>query len=209
MIDNVRYKAVSQEAEPTFYLSTAQTQIMFPLLRQWVVVSKSGTPAETLIPQIQRALKEFDPSLAANFTTSEAVMNNALKRQQLGMTLMLVFGATALVLAAIGLYGVIAYAAAQRRGELATRIALGASGQQVFWLMMSGGQRLMAVGVGLGLLLAYAVGRIVYGSVFAMRAADPVVLLTAVVLVTAVAWFAIMIPAVRASRQDPVRALRD
>lgn len=209
MIDDVRYRAVSEEAEPTFYLSTSQTQITFPLLRQWVVVSKSGKASEALIPQIQRALKEFDPSVSANFTTSEAVLGNALKRQQLGMTLMLVFGATALVLAAIGLYGVIAYAATQRRGELATRIALGASGRQVFWLMMSGGQRLVAIGVVLGLILAFGVGRIVSGSVFAMRAADPVVLLSAGALVTAVAWIATMIPAVRASRRDPLSALRD
>jgi len=207
VIDDIRYKAVSEEAEPTFYLSQAQTT--FPLRRQWVVLSSPGRPAEALIPQIQNALKAFDPSLAASFTTSETVIDNTLKRQQLGMTLMLVFGATALVLAAIGLYGVIAYAAAQRRGELATRIALGASGRQVFWLMMSGGQRLMAIGVVLGLFLAYAAGRIVSGSVFAMRAADPVVLLTAAALVAAVAWMATMVPAVRASRQDPVSALRD
>jgi predicted permease len=207
VIDDIRYKAVSEEAEPTFYLPP--TQIPFPLRRQWVVVSSPGRPAETLIPQIQNALKEFDPSLAATFTTSETVIDNTLKRQQLGVTLMLVFGATALALAAIGLYGVIAYAAAQRRGELATRIALGASGRQVFWLMMSGGQRLMAIGVVLGLFLAYAAGRIVSGSVFAMRAADPLVLLTAAMIVAMVAWIATMIPAVRASRQDPVRALRD
>jgi hypothetical protein len=90
-------------------------------------------------------LRAFDPSLAATFTTSETVIDNTLKRQQLGMTLMLAFGATTLAVAAIGLYRLIAYAAAQRRGELATRIALGASGRQVFWLMMSGGQRLMAI----------------------------------------------------------------
>lgn len=207
VIENIRYKAVSEEAEPTVYQALAQ--MTFPLRRQWVVVSNAGQPAAMLIPRIQDALKAFDPSLAATFTTSRSVIDDTLKRQQLGMTLMLVFGATALALAAIGLYGVIAYAAAQRRGELATRIALGASGRQVFWLMMSGGQQLTAVGVVLGLLLAYAAGRLVSGSVFAMRAADPVVLLTAGALVAAVAWIATMVPAVRASRQDPVSALRD
>lgn len=207
VIDDIRYKALFEEAEPTFYLP--QGQITFPLRRQSVVVATPDKPADALIPQIRNALKEFDPSLAANFLSSETIIGGTLKRQQLGMTLMLVFGATALALAAIGLYGVIAYAAAQRRGELATRIALGASGQQVFWMMMSGGQRLMAVGVVLGLFLAYAEGRIVSGSVFAMRAADPLVLLTAATLVAMVAWIATMIPAVRASRQDPVSALRD
>jgi ABC-type antimicrobial peptide transport system permease subunit len=170
------------------------------------VVSTPDKPAETLIPQIRNALKAFDPSLAATFTTYETVVGGTLARQQLGMTLMLVFGATALALAAIGLYGVIAYASAQRRGEIATRIALGASRRQVFWIMMGGGKGLMAVGVVLGLFLAYAAGRIVSGSVFAMRAADPLVLLTAATLVAMVAWIATMIPAVRASRQDPVSA---
>ena len=206
VVDDIRYKTISEEAEPTFYLPQPQT---FTLRRQWVVVSSSGVPANALIPQIQNALKQFDPSLAATFTTSEAVIDSTLKRQQLGMTLMLVFGATALVLAAIGLYGVIAYAAAQRQGELATRIALGASAQQVFWLMMSGGLRLIVSGVVLGLFLAYAAGRIASGSVFAMRASDPVVLLSAGALVATVAWMATMVPAVRASRQDPVSALRD
>lgn len=207
VIDDIRYKSVSEVGEPTFYLS--QRQITFPLRRQSVVVSAPDKPADALVPQIRQALKEFDPSLVATYTSSDAIVGSTLQRQQLGMTLMLVFGATALGLAAIGLYGVIAYAAAQRRGELATRIALGASGRQVFWMMMSGGQRLMAVGVVLGLLLAYGAGRIVSGSVFAMRASDPLVLLTAATLVAMVAWVATMIPAVRASRQDPVAALRD
>ncbi len=130
VVDDMRYKALSQEDEATFYLPNAQWS--FPLRRHWVVVSSLGGPAVALIPQIRAALIEFDSSLSANFMTSEAVIDAALKRQELGMTLMMVFGATALTLAAIGLYGVIAYAAAQRRGELATRIALGASGRQVF-----------------------------------------------------------------------------
>ena len=71
------------------------------------------------------------------------------------MTLMLIFGATALALAAIGIYGVIAYVAAQRSGELATRIALGASCRQVFWLMMGAGQRLAVAGLLVGLAIAY------------------------------------------------------
>ncbi len=207
VIDDMRYKALSQEDEATFYLP--QSQWSFPMRRHWIVVASPGGRADALIPQIRAALVESDPSLSANFTTSDAVIDAALKRQELGMTLMMVFGATALTLAAIGLYGVIAYAAAQRRGELATRIALGASGRQVFWLMMSDGHRLMAIGVMLGLALAYVAGRIVSGSVFEMRAADPVVLLTAGAVVAAVAWLATVVPAVRASRQKPLSALRD
>ncbi|HEY7292798.1 MAG TPA: ABC transporter permease [Vicinamibacterales bacterium] len=205
--NDIRYKAVSEEAEPTFYLS--QEQVTYSVRRLSVVVSTADQPADALIPQIRNALKAFDPSLAANFTSAETIVDGTLRRQQLGMTLMLVFGATALALAAIGLYGVIAYAASQRRGELATRIALGASGRHVFWMMMSGGQRLIAVGVALGLCVAYAAGRIVSRNVFAMRAEDPLVLLTAATVVGMVAWIATTIPALRASRQDPVSVLRD
>jgi len=207
VVDDVRYKALWEEAEATLY--APQSQGVFPLMRQSVVVSREGGSAEALIPQIRDALTQFDPSLVVNFTPSDAIVHGTLGHQELGMTLMLVFGATALALAAIGLYGVIAYAAAQRRGELATRIALGASGRRVFWMMMSGGQRLMAIGVVLGVALAYAGGRLVSASVYAMHAADPFVLLTASALVVTVAWLATMIPAIKASRQDPVNALRD
>jgi hypothetical protein len=206
VIDDVRYKALSQEGEATFYLPQAQG---FQMLRQSVVVALGNTQANILVPNIRDALQQFDPGMVATFTTSEAIVDETLARQELGMTMMLVFGATALALAAIGLYGVIAYAAAQRRSELATRIALGASAQQVFWLMMSAGQRLMAIGAVLGLVLAYVGGRIASNNVFAMRATDPAVLLSAVALVAVVAWFATMIPAIRASRQDPANALRD
>lgn len=206
VVDDVRYRALSQPGEATFYVPTTQG---FEVARQSVVVAPGALTSDALVPVIRQALRRFDPGIVATFTTTDAIVGDTLARQELGMTLMLVFGATALALAAIGLYGVIAYAAAQRRAELATRIALGASGRQVFWLMMSAGQRLMALGVVLGLALAYVGGRLVAGNVFAMRAADPVVLLTAGALVGLVAWLATMVPAVRASRQDPVAALRD
>lgn len=206
VVDDVRYRDLTQPGEATFYVPTTQG---FEIARQSVVVAAgTGTP-DALVPPIREALRQFDPGTVATFTTTEAIVGDTLARQELGMTLMLVFGATALALAAIGLYGVIAYAAAQRRSELATRMALGASGRQVFWLMMSAGQRLMALGIVLGLALAYGGGRLVAGNVFEMRAADPVVLLTAGTVVAVVAWLATMLPAIRASRQDPVSALRD
>lgn len=124
------------------------------------------------------------------------------------MTLMLVFGAMALVLAGVGIYGVIAYAVEQRRTELATRIALGAPTPHVFRMLLGTGQRLAAVGVVIGLVAAYAGGRVVASYLYAMRAADPVVLVGAGAIVALVTITATMIPAARGSRVDPIRALR-
>jgi ABC-type antimicrobial peptide transport system permease subunit len=124
------------------------------------------------------------------------------------MTLMLIFGATALVLAAVGIYGVIAYASTQRLGEIATRLALGATPIEMFWLMTRRGQGLAAVGVVLGLVLAYGGGRTVESLVYGVHASDPIVLLSATVVVVLVTWIATAIPARRASRTDPVLVLR-
>ncbi|HWF85654.1 MAG TPA: FtsX-like permease family protein, partial [Vicinamibacterales bacterium] len=179
-----------------------------PLLRPAVVVTARGGDPQALVSGIRSELRAFDPQSLLAFTAAPDIVANTLSQQRLGMTLMLIFGAIALVLAAIGVYGVIAYAAAQRSGELATRIALGASARQVFWLMMGGGQRLALGGLMLGLAAAYLGGRLVSSRIFAMRAADPVVLIASGLIVAAVTGVAITIPAIRASRLDPSQALR-
>ena len=124
------------------------------------------------------------------------------------MTLMLLFGATALLLAAVGIYGVIAYASAERLGEIATRLALGATPSQVFWLMMRRGHWLAAAGAAIGLAAAYAGGRAVASTVYGLQASDPMVLASATAVVAAITWIATAIPARRAARIDPILALR-
>jgi putative ABC transport system permease protein len=175
--------------------------------RAVIVVPRVGSP-NGLIPTIRTSLKEFDPQMAVDFTTASDVVAGTLSRQELGMTLLLIFGATALVLAAIGIYGVIAYASAQREGEIATRIALGATSGAVFRLMLFEGQRMGVLGVILGVFVAYAGGRAASASVFAMRASDPLVLVSSTAIVALIALAATAVPAIRASRTDPIRALR-
>ena len=178
------------------------------MLRASVVVApSSGNPAAAIDP-LRNALNSFDPQLVVKFTPATEIVAKTTERQELGMTLMLVFGALALALAAVGIYGVIAYAVEQRRTELATRIALGAPSNQVFFMLLSTGQKLAVGGVVIGLAAAYAGGRVVASYLYAMRAADPIVLLSAGAIVALVTIAATMIPALRASRVDPVRALR-
>jgi putative ABC transport system permease protein len=206
VVDDIRYGSLAAAPDAAYYLS--ETQNRYVSLQQPVVVlARSGDP-HALAASIRSALAVFYPQIAMTVSDAPDIVAATLSRQRLGMTLMLIFGGLALVLAAIGIYGVIAYASAQRRPELATRIALGASAGQVFWLVMSSGQRLALIGILLGLAGAYAVGRIVAGSVYAMRAFDPVILITAAAVVAAITFFAAVIPAILASRMDPVRALR-
>ena len=113
------------------------------------------------------------------------LVDGTLRRQQLGMTLMLIFGGVAILLAAVGIYGVVAYAVSQRRGEMATRLALGATPGSVFWLVMRQGAVLALAGTAIGLVVAYLSGRIVASQIYAIRASDPLMLGAAIVLVAA------------------------
>jgi putative ABC transport system permease protein len=204
VVGDVRYRSIAEPAEPSFYVPQGQ----FPFPRQAVVIATRSPDASVMVPAVRNEITRVEPQLAFDVDTASRVVVSTLTRQQLGMTLMLVFGATALVLAAVGIYGVIAYASAQRLGEIATRLALGATPRQVFWLLMRRGQWLALTGVVIGLAAASAGGRAVASMVYGIDAADPLVLATATAVVVAITWIATAIPATRASRTDPILALR-
>jgi len=148
-------------------------------------------------------VRQFDPTIAVEFQLVRELVDNTLRRQQLGMTLMLIFGASAILLAAVGIYGVVAYAVSQRRGEMATRLALGATPGSIFMLVMRQGALLTLTGMAIGLFVAYLSGRIVASQIYAIRASDPLTLGAAIVVVAGIAALATTIPAWRASRLAP------
>jgi ABC-type antimicrobial peptide transport system permease subunit len=205
VVDDVRFNSILENDVSTYYLPFAQSG--FPILRPAIVVAGSGDPTAMVAP-LRDALSRFDPQMVVKFTTAESIVEATTRRQELGMTLMLVFGVMAMTLAGIGIYGVIAYSVAQRRTELATRIALGASSGVVLQMLLATGRNLAVAGLVVGLGAAYAVGRVVASSLYEMRAADPMVLLGAGALVAVVTMIATMIPAIGGSRVDPLRALR-
>ncbi len=205
VVDDVRYASLAVDPEPTFYIPN--TQQIWPNVRQTVVVAASGDPT-ALVERIRAELLRLDPRLLLTFTAAPRIIDAATTHQQLGMSLMLAFGAAALLLAAVGVYGVIAYVASSRRTELATRMALGATSGHVFRLMMGSALRVALVGGTIGIGLAYAGGRLLANSVFGISASDPLVLASAGGVVVMVAAVATLIPAIRVSRQDPIRALR-
>jgi putative ABC transport system permease protein len=199
VVDDVRQKTVKDEPEPAFYSPVSQ----LPLRRQTMVVATSGIDAASLQSAIRTQVRQLDPQIAVEFELVTDLVNGTLRRQQLGMTLMAIFGAVAILLAAVGIYGVVAYAVSQRRSEMATRLALGATPGSVFALVMKQGALLALAGTGIGLLVAYLSGRIVASQIYAIRASDPLMLSAAIVLVAAITALATMIPAWRASRLAP------
>ena len=150
----------------------------------------------------------MNPAAALDFERASDVVGGTLRRQELGMTLMLVFAGIAVVLAAVGIYGVISYSASLRRDEMATRLALGASPRSVFAMMMKRGATLGLIGAAIGVTLAYASGQIISNRVYAISASDPVILAIATLLITAITVLVTVIPAARAARVNPASALQ-
>jgi predicted permease len=204
VIDDVRQKSLADPAEPAFYVPMTQ----FPLRRATAVVSIGQSDVGVIERAIREEMRKINPTMALDFELASDVVGGTLRRQELGMTLMLIFGAIAIVLAAVGIYGVVSYAGSLRRDELATRLALGASPRSVFMLVMKQGAMLGLIGAGIGVGLAYLSGQVISNQVYAIRASDPVILAIATLLITAITFLATTIPAARAARLNPANALQ-
>ncbi|MCC7241941.1 MAG: FtsX-like permease family protein [Acidobacteria bacterium] len=161
------------------------------------------------MPLIRTELQQLDPLVPIEVSFLPQVVSDSLSRQRLGMLLMVLFGTVALLLAAIGVYGVFAYATSQRSREVAIRLAIGATPAEVFRHTFVRGQLMAVVGVLGGVILAYAAGRVLTGSLYQIRAADPLVLIASTAIVAAVAALATALPARRVARADPCVTLRD
>jgi putative ABC transport system permease protein len=204
VIADVRQKSLAEAAEPAYY----QPMTQFALGRATAVVSMSQSDPAAVEGAIRAEVRKLNPTMALDFELASDVVGGTLRRQELGMTLMLVFGGIAIVLAAVGIYGVVSYAGSLRREEMATRLALGASPRSVFLLVMRQGAMLGVVGAAIGVGLAYFSGQVISNRVYAIRASDPVILAIATLLISAITFLATTIPAARAARLNPADALQ-
>jgi predicted permease len=204
VIGDVRQKSLADPAEPAFYIPMTQA----PLPRATAVVSMSQSDPTAVERAIRAEVRKLNPTMALDFQLATDLVGGTLRRQELGMTLMLIFGGIAIVLAAVGIYGVVSYAGSLRREEMATRLALGASPRSVFWLVMKQGTTLGVAGAAIGVGLAYFSGQLISNRVYAIRASDPVILTIATVLITGITLLATTIPAARAARLNPATALQ-
>ena len=177
-------------------------------LRMMFYVRTAGDPTGS-IGVVRQAVREADANLpAVKVKTIEMRIRESLYAERLIAILSSAFGVLATLLAAIGLYGVIAYSVARRTGEIGVRMALGAVPADVLRLILSGAVRLAAAGIAVGLAAALAGGKLVESQLFGIKAADPLICAGATVLLGLVALVAAAVPAWRAARIDPVVALK-
>jgi putative ABC transport system permease protein len=180
--------------------------------RSWpfaTLLVRSPLPVETLSQTIQRAIWEFNQEQTiSNISPVKSLVKSSLTQPQLYLTLFGLFALLALLLAAIGLYGLIAYSVAQRTREFGIRYALGAQVRDVLRLVVGQGARLTALGLALGLLAAAAVARLMETLLFRTKAYDPFVFGGVALLLATIGLIAALLPALRATKADPVAALR-
>ena len=173
------------------------------------MVVRSTRPPQSLVPEVRAALAAYDPGLPnAEFYPLERLVDNAVAPRWLITRLLGFFSTLALTLAALGLYGVIAYSVTQRTQEIGIRMAIGAQRADVLQLILVDGLKLVALGVALGLAGALALTRVLHSLLFGVTAHDPLVFAVNAALLLAVATIACLLPALRATRVDPMVALR-
>jgi len=173
-----------------------------------LVVRTAGDPA-AITPSLRRAVRESDASIALyEVNTMERVRQLGFWQYGLFGSMFSVFGVVALLLAAIGVYGVISYSVSQRTQEIGVRVALGARRLDVLKLVVGQGMRLAGIGVGIGLVVALGITQVIRSLLFGVTPTDPLSFGLITVFLTAVAAVASWIPARRATGVDPVVALR-
>jgi putative ABC transport system permease protein len=205
VVGDVRYRSLEKPPEPTVYVNYRQR---LRGGRDFTVVMRSATPPGVLLAEARRLVSELRPNVAPRFETFQDVFSASLETRRFNLTLVGVFAGTALVLAAIGIYGVISYWVARRTREIGVRMALGAVPRNVLRLVLGRAGVTVFAGVVVGLVGAFALTRTMQSLLFGVTATDPATFAGVALLLGAVALLATYIPARRATKVDPMVALR-
>jgi putative ABC transport system permease protein len=205
VVGNVRHSALEEQAGLEMYLLGAQRG--WDVEEQLVVRSKG--PLASLVPAVRGTLREIDPAMPVDeFTSLGQIIDQAVSPKRLVTILLGLFSLLALALASVGIYGVIAYSVSQRTQELGIRLALGATTRDVLELVIGEGMKPVLIGLIIGLFSSFLLTRVMRSFLFGITATDPLTFAANTLLLCAVALLACWLPAHRATKLDPMEALR-
>jgi putative ABC transport system permease protein len=205
VVADVREGGFDGEVRPTFYSSARQR---IPSASRMELVIHAPRGVEPILPAVRAIFRELAPELPLRLRTLEEVAAASVAQRRFSLLLFAIFGVAALLLAAVGLYGVVSYTVAQRTHEIGVRTALGAHAGDVTAMMVKQGAALAGAGLAVGLAAALLLTRLLAGLLFGVRTTDPAAYLAVALLLVAVSLVASYLPARRAARVDPMIALR-
>jgi putative ABC transport system permease protein len=205
VVGDVRHAGLDAETTPELYLPFGQAQ----WVRMTLVARTTGTDAAGMFASLRGTIRQIDKDIPVyNIRPIEQLLSASVARRRFNMILLGTFALLALMLAAIGIYGVMSYSVTQRTHEIGVRVALGAQSSDVLKLIVRQGMRLVLVGVLVGLAASFALTRIMSSLLFGISPTDLFTFASVSVLLVGIALLACLIPARRATRVDPMVALR-
>jgi len=206
IVGNVKHRSLRSDFTPEMYAPVTQ----LPVGMAWLMIRTSTSAPGALTTAVRAELAHVDASIPlTRVRVFDEFIARSLARPRFNATLLSIFAGVALLLTAIGIYGVMAYSVAQRRQEIGIRMALGAQRGHVLRLVVGGGMKLALFGVVIGLAAAFALTRLLETLLFGVKPFDAVTLGSAVFVLGTIAFLACWVPARRASGLNPLAALRE
>jgi putative ABC transport system permease protein len=204
IVGDIHHRGLDVDPRPEYYLPHTQMPA-----REMIPVARSNQDPRSLASSIRREIQSIDPDEpVANIRTLDTVVADSVAPRRLAVVLLGVFAGIALLLSAVGIYGVISYLVVQRTHEIGVRMALGALPRDVLGLVLRRGMGLVLLGGGIGLSVSVALTRLLAGTLYGVSATDPLTFAAVTALLAGVALAACYVPARRAARGDPMEALR-
>jgi len=204
VVGDIRNRTLNTAPKPAYYMP--QSQIPFT---QMTVVVKTSTDPHSLVSAVTKEVAAMDKDLPLfSIKTMDEYLSSSVATPRFNTTLLSIFALVALVLTIVGLYGVMSYSVAQRTNEIGIRLALGAQTRDVIVLIVTQGLRLILLGLAVGLIGAFALTRVISSLLFGVTAKDPLTFVLVALALALVGLAACFIPALRATRVDPMEALR-
>ena len=198
----------AREVQDETYTPFLQSKAYLDTFGDQTLVIRTQTNPRTLFGSVEAAVWSFNKDIPTSIATLDEVVSNAVWQPRFNLILIGVFAGLALVLAALGIYGVLAYAVAQRAHEIGIRMALGAQKRDVLQLVICNGMTLAGIGLGIGVASAFGLTRLMAKLLYEVQATDPLTFVGVAVVLGTVALLACYLPARRATRVDPMETLR-